>query len=68
MGRMDELARHLSLRARQLGLADLPPADAPAETLAELARDTLHELIARGLLPDPDPQPGCWSAPRSGRH
>lgn len=65
---MDELARHLSLRARQLGLADLLPADAPADLLAELARETLQELIARGLLPDPDPAVGCWSAPRSEFH
>lgn len=65
---MDELARHLSLRARQLGLADLSPTQAPADTLAELARETLHELIALGLLPDPDPATGCWSAPRSELH
>ncbi|GAA0513980.1 hypothetical protein GCM10008937_22170 [Deinococcus depolymerans] len=51
-----------------MNLGGLSPADAPPEALAELARVTLRELIARGLLPDPDPAVGCWSAPRSGLH
>ena len=65
---MDELARQLAKVARDLGLSEQGPDEAQAEGLLELARVTLSELIARGLLPDPDPPVGCWSGPRSGLH
>ncbi|GGL04018.1 hypothetical protein [Deinococcus radiotolerans] len=65
---MNEFARELAQLARELGLAGQVPEDAPVEDLLRLARVTLEELIAQGLLPDPDPRVGCWSAPRSGLH
>ncbi|NTY01249.1 hypothetical protein [Deinococcus sp. JMULE3] len=65
---MDALARNLAQVARDLNLDGQVPADASPEVLATLARVVLEELIARGALPDPDPQVGCWSAPRSELH
>ncbi|AKH17471.1 MULTISPECIES: hypothetical protein [Deinococcus] len=65
---MDELARHLAQTAYELKLAGHAPAQADPEALAALARAALEELIARGLLPDPEPDVGCWSVPRSGLH
>lgn len=65
---MDDLARQLAQTARDLKLAGQVPDEAELEVLAALARTALDELIARGLLPDPDPRVGCWSAPRSDQN
>ncbi|GGN45505.1 hypothetical protein GCM10010842_35080 [Deinococcus daejeonensis] len=65
---MDDLAQQLAQTARDLKLAGQVPNEADPEVLAALARTALDELIARGLLPDPDPRVGCWSAPRSDQN
>ncbi|MXV21258.1 hypothetical protein [Deinococcus xianganensis] len=65
---MDDLTRQLAQTARDLNLSGQVPGSADPEALATLARVVLEELIARGVLPDPQPQVGCWSAPRSGLH
>ncbi|GGS01813.1 hypothetical protein [Deinococcus sedimenti] len=65
---MDDLTRRLTRAARDLRLDGQVPSDADPDALATLARVVLEELIARGVLPDPQPQVGCWSTPRSGLH
>jgi len=65
---MDDLARHLAQTARDLKLADQVPVEAEPEALMALARTVLEELVARGLLPDPASEVGCWSAARSRFH
>ncbi|WP_235693091.1 hypothetical protein [Deinococcus aquaedulcis] len=59
-GTMDELAFHLACEARRLGL----DRETHETTLRTFATLVLEELVARGLLPDPAPEVGCWAQPR----
>lgn len=63
---MDALARLLAREARALGLTAQDTLQDP-EALVALARRTLEELYALGLI-EGTPEPECWATPRRPEH